>query len=74
MGEIYSLRFLEHMIFKFEAEHANVTWKWKPLGFALRDRWTEEMEESASHHETIICFAQLRAESVKIVLGKPGDH
>ena len=50
------------MIFKFEAQHANVMWKWKPLDFALRDPWIEEMEESASHHVTIICFAQLRAE------------
>ena len=62
MDEIYSLRSLEHMIFKFEAQHVNVMWKWKPLDFALRDPWIGEMEESASHHVTIICFAQLRAE------------
>ena len=62
MGEIYSPTFLEHMIFKFEAQHVNVTWKRKPLDFALRDPWIEEMEESASHHVTIICFALLRAE------------
>ena len=42
--------------------HVNVTWKWKPLDFALRDPWIEEMEESASHHLSIICFALLRAE------------
>ena len=37
----------------------------KPLGFALRGPWEEEMEESASHHLLIICFAQLRAEMYK---------
>ena len=31
MAKIYSLMSIEHMIFKFEVEHANVTWKWKWL-------------------------------------------
>ena len=36
------------------------------------------MEESASHHETIICFAQLRAEKIEKDLRNPpettGNH
>ena len=46
---------------------------------ARRDPWTEEKEESASHHWfIIICFAQLRAEKIEKDLPNPlettGNH
>ena len=40
----------------------DVTWNVETWVFALRGRRNREMEESASHHLSIICFAQLRAE------------
>ena len=39
----------------------DVTWNVETWVFALRGRRNREMEESASHHLSIICFAQLRA-------------
>ena len=43
-------------------ESAEITENLKFWNFALRDPRTWEMEESASHHLFIICFALLRAE------------
>ena len=40
---------------------ANVMWNVETQVFALRGRRNEEMEESASHHLSFICFALLRA-------------
>ena len=48
---------------EYESNHELVISKFWPG----RAAWTEEMEESASHHfliKYVICFAQLRAENV----------
>ena len=62
IDEIYSLSVLEDITVNCKQEHWNVIWTRKHKDFAPRDPWIEEMEESASHHLFIICFAQLRAE------------
>ena len=61
IDEIYSPSVLEDITVNFKQEHWNVIWICKHKDFALRDPWIEEMEESASHHLIIMCFAQLRS-------------
>ena len=65
IDEIYSPSVLEDITVNFKQEHWNVIWTRKHKDFALRDPWIEEMEESASHHLFIICFALLRAETAE---------
>ena len=71
IGKIYCPHLSYDIKFNSASKEANVTWTRKVLDFALWARLDGEMEESASHHlSIIICFAQLRAEIAKTDAGE----